>query len=136
MIPILLLIGAQIIQRIDQFGLGYALYRITSDVEKLPFPMAPVGALGTMALAESTEEKQKSWKWRVFSIGGVIGLVGTHVVGVLPLPWVTLFAIDAGAGPAGKLPVIVLPTVGCVLGLVFAIDETRARSKGVPVAAE
>jgi hypothetical protein len=73
MIPILLLVGAQVIQRIDQFGLGYALYRITSDVEKLPFPMAPVGALGTMALAESTEEKQKSWKWRVFSIGGVIG---------------------------------------------------------------
>ena len=40
LIPILLLFGTQIIQRIDQFGLGYALYRITSDVEKLPFPMA------------------------------------------------------------------------------------------------
>jgi hypothetical protein len=66
MIPILLLVGTQIIQRIDQFGLGYALFRITSDVEKLPFPMAPVAALGTMALAESTEDKQKSWKWRVF----------------------------------------------------------------------
>ncbi len=43
LIPILLLVGTQIIQRIDHFGLGYALYRITSDVEKLPFPMAPVG---------------------------------------------------------------------------------------------
>ena len=41
LIPILLLVGSQIIQRIDHFGLGYALYRITSDVEKLPFPMAP-----------------------------------------------------------------------------------------------
>ncbi len=60
MIPILLLVGTQIIQRIDQFGLGYALYRITSDVEKLPFPMAPVAALGTMALAESTEERKKA----------------------------------------------------------------------------
>ena len=72
LIPILLLVGTQFIQRIDHFGLGYALFRITSDVEKLPFPMAPVGALGTMALAESTEDKQKSWKWRIFSIGGVI----------------------------------------------------------------
>jgi hypothetical protein len=105
MIPILLLIGAQIIQRIDQFGLGYALYRFTSDVEKLPFPMAPVGALGTMALAESTEDKQKSWKWRVFSIGGVIGLVFgavyvllptvsgllfTAPIRLIPIPWIEL----------------------------------------------
>ena len=102
LIPIMLIFGAQVIQRIDQFGLGYALYRITSDVEKLPFPMAPVGALGTMALAESTEDKAKSWKWRVFSIGGVIGLVfgGIYVVmpalsgllftepvRLIPIPW-------------------------------------------------
>jgi hypothetical protein len=84
LIPVLLLIGTQIITRVDQFGLGYALYRITSDVEKLPFPMAPVAALGTMALAESTEEREKSWKWRVFSIGGVIGLVFGAVYVLLP----------------------------------------------------
>src|SRR5210317_944969 len=105
LIPILLLVGSQIIQRIDHFGLGYALYRITSDVEKLPFPMAPVGALGTMALAESTEEKQKSWKWRIFSIGGVIGLafgcfyvllpalsglIFTEPIRLIPIPWVEL----------------------------------------------
>ncbi len=105
MIPILLLVGSQIIQRIDHFGLGYALFRITSDVEKLPFPMAPVGALGTMALAESTEDKQKSWKWRVFSIGGVIGLTFgslyvllpavsglllTEPIRLIPIPWIEL----------------------------------------------
>ena len=105
LIPILLLFGTQLIQRIDRFGLGYTLYRITSDVEKLPFPMAPVGALGTMALAESTEEKHKSWKWRVFSIGGVIGLAfgGIYVllptvsglvlmepIRLIPIPWVEL----------------------------------------------
>jgi len=84
LIPILLLIGTQIITRVDQFGLGYALYRITSDVEKLPFPMAPVAALGTMALAESAEERETSWKWRVFSIGGVIGLVFGAVYVLLP----------------------------------------------------
>jgi hypothetical protein len=105
MIPILLLVGAQIIQRIDHFGLGYALFRITSDVEKLPFPMAPVGALGTMALAESTEDRQKGWKWRVFSIGGVIGLlfggvyvllptvsgmIFTESIQLIPIPWIEL----------------------------------------------
>ncbi|TIH19938.1 peptide transporter [Marinifilum sp. JC120] len=105
LIPILLLVGAQIVQRIDHFGLGYALYRITSDVEKLPFPMAPVGALGTMALAESTEEKQASWKWRVFSVGGVIGLafgavyvllpavsglLFTEPIRIIPIPWIEL----------------------------------------------
>ncbi|MDZ7598099.1 MAG: peptide transporter [Desulfobacterales bacterium] len=115
LIPILLLFGAQVIQRVDHFGLGYALFRITSDVEKLPFPMAPVGALGTMALAESTEDKQKSWKWRVFSIGGVIGLVfgGIYVllptvsgliftepIRLIPIPWVELTRHTEGVLPA------------------------------------
>ena len=105
LIPILLLVGSQIIQRIDRFGLGYALYRITSDVERLPFPMAPVGALGTMALAESADEKEKGWKWRVFSIGGVIGLafgaiyvllpvvsglIFTEPIRLIPIPWIEL----------------------------------------------
>ena len=102
LVPILLLVGSQIVQRIDHFGLGYALYRVTSDVEKLPFPMAPVGALGTMALAESTEDRKTGWKWRVFSIGGMIGLafgaiyvlfpvvsglIFTEPVRLIPIPW-------------------------------------------------
>ena len=90
--PILLLAGAQLIQRIDHFGLGYALYRVTSDVEKLPFPMAPVGALGAMALAESTEDRKKSWKWRLFSIGGMIGLAFGAVYVLLPIVSGLLFA--------------------------------------------
>ncbi len=128
MIPILLLVGSQIIQRIDQFGLGYALYRITSDVEKLPFPMAPVGALGTIALAESKEEKSKSWKWRVFSIGGVIGLgfgavyillpavsglIFTEPVRLIPIPWVELTRHSEGVLPA------VATGIQLDLGLVF-----------------
>ena len=128
LIPILLLVGSQIIQRIDHFGLGYALYRVTSDVEKLPFPMAPVGALGTMALAESTEDKQKSWKWRVFSIGGVIGLVfgGLYVllpvvsglifnqpIRLIPIPWVELTRHTEEVLPA------VATGIQLDLGLVF-----------------
>ena len=115
LIPILLLVGTQLIQRIDRFGLGYTLYRLTSDVEKLPFPMAPVGALGTMALAESTEDKQKSWKWRVFSIGGMIGLVFGAIyvllptvsglvlmepIRLLPIPWVDLTRYTERVMPA------------------------------------
>jgi hypothetical protein len=128
LIPILLLIGTQIITRVDQFGLGYALYRITSDVEKLPFPMAPVAALGTMALAESTEEREKSWKWRVFSIGGVIGLVFGAVYVLLPalsglvlmepirpipIPWVELTVHTENWLPA------VATGIQLDLGLVF-----------------
>jgi len=128
LIPILLLIGTQIIQRIDQFGLGYVFYRITSDVEKLPFPMAPVAALGTMALAESTEDKAKSWKWRIFSIGGVIGLVfgGIYVllptvsglflmepIRLIPIPWVELTGHTEDILPA------VATGIQFDLGLVF-----------------
>jgi len=115
LIPILLLVGSQIIQRIDHFGLGYALFRITSDVERLPFPMAPVAALGTMALAESAEEKKKSWKWRVFSIGGVIGLafgfvyvvlpivsglIFTEQIRLIPIPWIELTGYTEDVLPA------------------------------------
>ncbi len=149
MVPILLLVGSQIIQRIDHFGLGYSLYRITSDVEKLPFPMAPVGALGTMALAESTEEKQKSWKWRVFSIGGVIGLafgmiyvllptvsglIFTEPIRLIPIPWVELTRHTEGALPAVATGIqldiglifigMVLPfwaVIGGLVGLVITV---------------
>ena len=128
LIPILLLIGTQIITRVDQFGLGYALYRITSDVEKLPFPMAPVAALGTMALAESAEERETSWKWRVFSIGGVIGLVFGAVYVLLPalsglvlmeairpipIPWIELTVYTEDWLPA------VATGIQLDLGLVF-----------------
>ncbi len=128
LIPILLLIGSQVIQRVDRFGLGYALYRITSDVEKLPFPMAPVGALGTMALAESSDEKDKGWKWRVFSIGGMIGLmfgaiyvllpvvsglIFTEPVTLIPIPWIELTRHTEEVLPA------VATGIQLDLGLVF-----------------
>jgi hypothetical protein len=126
--PVLLLVGSQIIQRIDHFGLGYALYRLTSDVEKLPFPMAPVGALGTMALADNSADRKTSWKWRVFSTGGVIGLVFgslyvllpsatglffTEPVHLIPIPWVELTRHTEGVLPA------VATGIQLDLGLVF-----------------
>ncbi|GAB7080598.1 OPT family oligopeptide transporter [Megalodesulfovibrio paquesii] len=149
LMPILLLIGSQLIQRIDHFGLGYALYRLTSDVEKLPFPMAPVGALGTMALAESTEDRKTGWKWRVFSVGGVIGLAfgGLYVlfpaltglfftepVHLIPIPWIELTQYTEDALPAVAMGLqldmglffvgMVLPfwaVIGGLIGLIITI---------------
>lgn len=73
----------QILQRVDHFGLGYVMYRLTSDVEKLPFPMAPVGAQGITALADASGG-QETWRWRVFSFGAMLGLVFGAVYLALP----------------------------------------------------
>ena len=47
-----------IISRLDNTVLSYGLFKLASDIEKLPFPMAPVGAQGMVALAEDMEEKE------------------------------------------------------------------------------
>ncbi|MDI6826860.1 MAG: peptide transporter [Armatimonadota bacterium] len=74
LVPILLLVIGEILGRMNWIGLGYVLFRITSDVERLPFPMAPVAASGATALAEAST-KEESWRWQVFSIGTMVGLV-------------------------------------------------------------
>lgn len=101
LIPLALMTGNLLLTRLDHFGLGYALYRLTADVEKLPFPMAPMGAMGITALAETREETQK-WRWRMFSIGSVLGLgfgliyagipavtgaLFGQPVRIIPIPW-------------------------------------------------
>ena len=74
-LPIILLtMYGMIISRIDNYGLGYVLYRMVSDVEKLPFPFAPVGAAGIVALSTDRGE-ETTWRWRCFSIGGAMGII-------------------------------------------------------------
>jgi len=69
--PMLALMGLGILWgRLSFFSLGYVLFRITSDVERLPFPLAPITAKGVTALAESEHD---TWRWRCFSIGSVVG---------------------------------------------------------------
>lgn len=102
--PILFIGGMLLIQRIDAFGLGYALYRWTSQVERLPFPMAPADGLGMTALVDSSDPADQ-WKRRCFTLGAVLGLVfGFVYVGVpaitgaifsapvqiIPIPWLDL----------------------------------------------
>jgi hypothetical protein len=146
--PIAMTAMGLIIGTIDNYGLGYVLYRITSDVEELPFPMAPVGASGIVALTESKGTKER-WRWRCFSIGGMLGMIfGAVYIGVpaitgtilakplqlIPIPWIdftpqvgmflpaTPFNItfDLGAFIAGT----VIPfwaVIGGTLGVVLAM---------------
>jgi len=81
--PIAVLVAVMILLRVNSLALGYVMYRLTSDLERLPFPMARVHAGGATALAE-TSGKQESWRWRVFSIGAFIGLLWGTVYVVIP----------------------------------------------------
>ena len=100
--PIAFLVLGTIMGRIAWFTASYVLFRITSDYEKLPFPFAPINAHGAMALAEESSG-DITWRWRMFSIGAVIGVVwGMLYVAVpaitgafmeqpvqlIPIPWV------------------------------------------------
>lgn len=76
-----LVLAGQVLGRLNWFGLGYVLFRFTADFERLPFPLAPIAAEGATALAEADEED--SWRWPVFSVGTVAGLLfGFLYVGV------------------------------------------------------
>jgi hypothetical protein len=81
--PIFLLIAGMVISRISWFTMSYALFRLNSDYERLPFPFAPVNAQGATALAETTQGVE-TWRWRVFSAGAMIGLVFGAIYVALP----------------------------------------------------
>lgn len=105
--PILLLLLTSVIGFINKYTLGYFFFRLCSDVERLPFPLAPISAQGSLALADSTKkpeelEKEENQvdeeghkplsKWRIFSLGSLIGLAfGVVQVGV---PAVTGMFLD------------------------------------------
>lgn len=72
--PASIMLLSQVLDRMKWMGLGYVLFRITSDIERLPFPMAPIAASGATALSEASS-KEESWRWRIFSVGTVIGLI-------------------------------------------------------------
>jgi len=130
--PIALICFTMFIGHIDRFGLGLAIYYLTAKVEKLPFPMAPVGAAGTIALAENPEEKG-AWKWRAFSVGSALGVVwGVLYMGVpilsemvtgtrlelFPLPWWETSPLTEGwlpAVPTGIVMDFTLFMVGLVI---------------------
>ena len=88
--PILILILMTIIGSVNKYTLGYFFFRLCSDIERLPVPLAPISAQGALALADSTKkpeelEKEENTldeeghkplsKWRIFSLGSIIGLI-------------------------------------------------------------
>jgi hypothetical protein len=123
------LVASQVLSRAEWFSLGYILFRITSDIERLPFPLAPVAAQGAMALAEGGEDEAKeSWRWRVFSIGmgigllfgavyvglpALTGLIASDPIALLPIPWIDLTTTTESFLPAAPLG------IGTDLGLVI-----------------
>ena len=83
MVPIALLVVHNLAFRLMGLAAGYSLYRVTNDIERLPFPMAPVYASGATALAEASS-KTETWRWRVFSIGAMIGIAYGAIYLILP----------------------------------------------------
>lgn len=108
-VPIALVAFVMFIGLIKKYTLGYFLFRITSDVEKLAFPLAPIAAQGAMALAEEQREggisaankaaaereehpadrarppsgSNRFSRWRLFTFGVCLGIIfGMVQVGV------------------------------------------------------
>lgn len=105
LLPIILMVIGIVVGRVTWFTSGYVLFRLVSDREHLPFPMAPMSALSSMALAEESGSEGHSWKWSCFAIGGTIGLAFGFVyvgipaftevftgvkVTIIPIPFVDL----------------------------------------------
>ncbi|MHC4253483.1 MAG: OPT family oligopeptide transporter, partial [Planctomycetota bacterium] len=89
--PLTLAFFGYVLGRMSWFGMSYLLFRATSDIERLPFPLAPIAAEGATALAESTDRdedgggRKRSWRWRVFSIGASLGAIFGFVYILLPV---------------------------------------------------
>ena len=128
--PIALLLVVIVLQRINALSLGYVLFRITHDIERLPFPMAYVQAGGATALAE-TSSKQEGWRWHVFSTGAFIGAVWgvfyvvvptlssvflTDTVSILPIPF-----IDFTVPMKAVLPAAVLGLATDLIHVLFGL---------------
>lgn len=119
-----LVVFTLVMGRLNQLILGYGLFHLTSDIEQLPFPMAPAGAQGIMALADEAQEQQarerhagappappeeeglaaappedRTWRWRVFTIGAGIGML----FGILYLGLPTI------SGAFLKQPLMIFP---------------------------
>lgn len=127
LLPIALILFVSVTNTIERFTIGYGLYRLTSDVEKLPFPMSPVGAQGMMALSEG-QKGERTWRWTAYSIGAVVGIgFGAVQAGVpaitsafldkpitpIPIPWLETTPITDGILPAVPTGIVI------DLGLLF-----------------
>lgn len=95
LIPIAIIAFMTMITMVRRYSLGYFFFRLTSDIEQLPFPLAPIQAQGAMALSETDgvkeavhpgikgkghergepAAKKKTTRARIFSLGVTVGLI-------------------------------------------------------------
>lgn len=88
--PIWIFLVMRLLGTIRNISAGYFLFRLTADLERLPYPLAPIEAQGATALAETTG-RTETWRWRVFSIGSMAGLLwGFLYIGIPSLTGVMM----------------------------------------------
>lgn len=137
-----------LITRIDNFGLGYVMFRLAADVEQLPFPMAPVGAAGMTALADASNERE-TWRYKVFAMGAALGIAFGFIylaipnitsavlakpIRIIPIPFIDLTSYTERCLPAMPFMIsfdlglvitgMVMPfmaMMGSLFGLIFAM---------------
>ena len=131
-VPLLLALVLFLMYQVQRLSLGYVLFRLTSDMERLPFPLAPVHAGAATALAE-TSSKREGWRWRVFSIGSMIGIlfglvyIGvpvlssmffTKTVTIIPIPFMDLTTYTGSILPATPVA-ISMDLAAVIVGFVL-----------------
>jgi hypothetical protein len=116
---IAVIIMSMLLSKFTQLSLGFLAYKLTADVEKLPFPLAPIHAEGAIALAESSQDKhKKGFRQYCFSIGAICGasfgivyvavptlsqaFLGTPIQ-LLPIPFLDLTTATQNIIPAGTI---------------------------------
>ena len=126
---LLVTIASMVLSKLTQLSLGYLAFKLTADVEKLPFPLAPINAEGAIALAETSKDKDtRTYRQYCFSIGAMIGAVfGLFYVAVptltqaflrqpiqlIPIPFLDLTRACESFMPGGTIGI-------CLnLGLLF-----------------
>ena len=88
--PIAFFLIFKLLGEVRHISAGYFLFRLTADMERLPYPMAPIEAQGATALAETTG-RVETWRWRVFSVGSMAGLIwGFIYIGIPSLTGVMM----------------------------------------------
>lgn len=92
---------AMILSKLTQLALGFLAFKATADMERLPFPLAPIAAEGAIALAETSQDKnKKGYRQYCFSTGVIMGVV----FGVIYIAVPTLTAAFLGR-PIQLLPI-------------------------------
>jgi len=134
-LPVIVVITlSMLLSKVTQLSLGFLIFKITADVEKLPFPMAPIHAEGAIALAETSQDKNtRGYRQYCFSLGAIIGagfglfyvaipiLTGAFLknpIQLIPIPFLDLTRTFENIIPSGTVGIdlnLALMFIGFVL---------------------